>query len=314
MDSKAAEKYAASLRATHDKGLRAVIISAALAREAQEAVKILEGTGLTLLEVARAAAERFKSNAAANEPFRTRYRTVLLDGEGRWSGSMLSQMEKMDRWLPEWLMVMPCSEITRPVMERAINDGGTKSRSTIDLRCRYMSAVVHFRERHRKGKEIAMMTAAEAQAMLDACESQEERWAVALLLFAGIRPSSEDGEIRRLDWEDVGKSEIYVSRSVSKVGDRHIPIQPRLARLIEGHPAEGPVIPANWKKTWARIRKASGVSDKQDVTRHTFASHHLAAFGEEKTKRAMGHTAGSSTLFRHYRRSVTEQDGEAYFA
>jgi integrase len=130
---------------------------------------------------------------------------------------------------------------------------------------------------------------------------------VALLLFAGIRPDAEAGEISRLQWEAVGETEIYVSPEVSKVGDRHVPITPRLRRLLRGHPKSGSVVPAGWRRAWQRIRRVSGISEMQDVCRHTFASNHLAAFGEDATKQAMGHTAGSSTLFRHYRRAITRE-------
>jgi hypothetical protein len=51
----------------------------------------------------------------------------------------------------------------------------------------------------------------------------------------------------------------------------------------------------------------------QDGTRHAFASHHLVAFGEASTQAAMGHTEGSRTLFRHYRRAVPEEAGKKYF-
>lgn len=149
---------------------------------------------------------------------------------------------------------------------------------------------------------------------LRACEGREQVRAVALLLFAGIRPDAESGEISRLDWSAVGKTEIYVCKKTSKVGDRHVPITPRLRRLIRGHPAAGPVRPAGWKRTWQRIRKAAGIGDMQDVTRHTFASNLLAAFGEAEAKQAMGHTAGSTVIFRHYRRAVTEAGGKKYFS
>lgn len=155
--------------------------------------------------------------------------------------------------------------------------------------------------------------AAECAAMLAACQSEAERMAVALLLWAGILPDAEGGEITRLDWADVGAKEIYIGQDVAKTGtDRHIPISRCLARLIKGHPKEGCVIPANWKRVYQRIRKAAGIVG-QDVTRHHFASHYLMAYGEDKAKAALGHTAGSSTLFRHYRRAVTEADGKAFF-
>jgi integrase len=73
------------------------------------------------------------------------------------------------------------------------------------------------------------------------------------------------------------------------------------------------VLPANWRRSWQRIRKAAGIAGEQDILRHSFASHYLAATDEAKAKAAMGHTAGSSTLFRHYRRAVTQADGKAYF-
>jgi integrase len=55
------------------------------------------------------------------------------------------------------------------------------------------------------------------------------------------------------------------------------------------------------------------IASMHDVCRHTFASNFLAAQGEDATKQAMGHTAGSATLFRHYRRAVTRDAGAKYF-
>lgn len=51
----------------------------------------------------------------------------------------------------------------------------------------------------------------------------------------------------------------------------------------------------------------------QDATRHTFASNHLVAFGEAATQAAVGHTEGSRTLFKHYRRAIPEDAGAKYF-
>ena len=159
------------------------------------------------------------------------------------------------------------------------------------------------------------MTVEQCEAMLAACVSTQERRAVALLLWAGIRPSAEDGEITRLDWSAVGEGEIYIAAEVAKTGtDRHIKLTPRLSHLLAGHPASGSVIPPDWRRIYQRLRKAAGIAGEQDITRHTFASNFLAAFGEKDTKDAMGHTADSKTLFRHYRRAVTEADGIAFFA
>ena len=135
-----------------------------------------------------------------------------------------------------------------------------------------------------------------------------------MLFFAGIRPEAESGEISRLSWSHVSPAESYIPPAVAQTGtDRHIPITPRLAWWIRGHPAAGPVRPAGWRRAWARIRAAAGLSGAQDITRHTFASHFLAAFGDHAAKQAMWHTSGSDTLFRHYRRAVREADARRYF-
>ena len=92
-----------------------------------------------------------------------------------------------------------------------------------------------------------------------------------------------------------------------------IPIRPVLRRALKGHPQAGPVAPAGWRKAWQRIRKAAGIGHLQDALRHTFASHYLAAYGEDAAKAALGHAAGSRTLFAHYARAVTAAQGKAFF-
>lgn len=137
-----------------------------------------------------------------------------------------------------------------------------------------------------------------------------------MLLFAGIRPDAQDGEISKLEWSAVKGGKIYVSPEVSKTDtERIIPIRPRLARLIKGHPKDGSVMPTGWAKRIQAIRRAAGMNDPkfQDATRHAFASHHLVGYGEASTQAAMGHTEGSRTLFKHYRAAVPEEAGKKYF-
>jgi integrase len=199
------------------------------------------------------------------------------------------------------------------VIEEVLVEDRPLKRSTLEARTRMILAVLNYRERHRRSGEIKILTLAEVQAVLSRCKTPEERRVVALLAFAGIRPDAESGEIARLDWEAVGAQEIYISPGVSKTGsDRHIEISPRLRELLEGHPASGPVRPVQWRRSWQRIRKAAGLTG-QDTLRHSYASHILAATSEENAKQCLGHAAGSQTLFRHYRRAVTQADGLAYF-
>jgi integrase len=308
-----ADRYAGKLRSSWSSGLRGGMISASVAMEAQKALAMLEGTGIGLLEAAKIVAKQM-ATSGAQETFLQRYDRAVLDGEGRWSKRYRQDIDRMLRWLPKGFLSLPCGTIDRAVVEVALAQDRPLARSTIDARATRVLAVLHYRERHRKSSEIKILTLTEVEAVLGHCQSVEERRVVALLAFAGIRPDAESGEIARLDWEAVGAKDVYIAPSVSKTGsDRHIEITPRLRELLEGHPASGPVLPANWRRSWQRIRKAAGIAGEQDILRHSFASHYLAATDEAKAKAAMGHTAGSSTLFRHYRRAVTQADGLAYF-
>ena len=308
----AAEKFAASQRQQHGTGLRSGMIPVALAHQAIEAARILEGSGISIVEASRLAVARI-ATSESRETFRDRYARALVWGEAHWSSRYQTDMDKLPRWAPS-LLPLPCGAIDRAKIEEALQENGTLARSTLDARTRYIMAVIGFRERHRKERTIHILTPDQQEAVFAACATADERRAVGLLIYAGIRPDAEDGEISRLDWEHVGKSEIYVPQEISKTkSDRHIPVTAALRRKIKGHPASGPVIPAGWKRAWQRIRKTAGIGHMQDVLRHHFASHFLAAFGEDAAKQAMGHAAGSSTLFRHYRRAVTTAQGKALF-
>jgi integrase len=308
-----ANRYAGKLRSQYASGVRGSALPLAIALQATEAISILEGTGVGLVEAAKIVAKQM-ATSGAQETFLQRYDRAVLDGEGRWSKRYRQDMDRMLRWLPKGFLAKPCGVIDRGVIEKALVEDRKLSRATIDMRTTRTLAILHYRERHRKSTEIKILTLAEVEAVLGHCQSVEERRVVALLAFSGIRPDAESGEIARLGWEAVGAKEIYIAPTTSKTGsDRHIPLTPRLRAEIDGHPASGPVLPANWRRAWQRIRKAAGIAGEQDILRHSFASHYLAATDEARAKAAMGHTAGSSTLFRHYRRAVTQADGLAYF-
>jgi len=310
----AAKTFAKGLRSTYLKGHRGGLIAPELAMDAARAAEILQPLGMTLTEAAREMVARAARRTGPPETFAERYGRVLVANEEEWSDRYMRDMESLCRYLPAWFHERQCSLIDTDTIRRAVEEGGARALSTIAARSRYVSAVLNYQPTHRKASEIQIMTHAQCAAMLRACETPDQRRAVALLLFAGIRPSAEDGEIARLNWSAVGAAEIYISRQVSKTpADRHIPITPRLRRLLAGHPESGPVAPAGWRRTYQRLRKAAELGMAQDVTRHTFASHFLAAYGEAETKQAMGHSAGSQTLFRHYRRAVTTAAGKRFF-
>jgi len=309
-----AAAYAATVRSAHSAGMRGSMISATLANQAAAAERILEGSGITLVDAAQMAVAKL-GIADSLETFKARYIRAVGANEGVWSDKYQTQMDAVLRWLPESFLRRSCGTIDKQVIESALKEfQPTLKQSTVEMKAARVLAIVGFQPRHKKTSEISILTVSQCAKLLRVCESKNERWAVALLLFAGIRPDAETGEISRLDWSAVSEDSIYISGAVSKTNsDRHIPILPRLKRLLRGHPKSGPVKTPNWRRVWQRIRKSAGIAEMQDVCRHTFASHYLAMTSEHDAKLALGHTAASSTLFRFYLRAVKKEDGEKYF-
>lgn len=301
------------LRSKYHEGARGGLIPHELAVMAGAAAELLEPYGVTIMDATKAFIATLGS-ADQTEVFRARYLRCVEDGEAHWSPIYAKDMGKMERWTGIDLMDSKCALVTPQAITEALRSHGAKAQSTLDHRMRYVMAALNFKPRHKKASKIQIMTLKQCAQFIRAGQTPGERRAAAVLLFAGIRPDAEDGEITRLDWEAFGKDEIYIDASISKTKtDRHIPYTPRLCRLIKGHPKSGPVIPPNWRRVYRRMRKAAGLHKEQDITRHTFASNFLAAFGDHSAKQAMGHTEGSSTLFRAYRRAVTEKAGKKYF-
>jgi len=204
--------------------------------------------------------------------------------------------------------------IAEAEIEKAVRTWST-GRTEVAKWARMVAAVVAGRTKKSKGKAPSLLSKDQVRNMLKGCDGVAEKRAVALLLYAGIRPDARSGEITKLLWEDVGAGDVTVRAVVAKTGhERIIPIRPKLARILKGHPKSGPVVPAQWKRRIQRIRKAAGLGvGHQDATRHTFASNHLVAYGEASTQAAMGHAANSRTLFSHYRQAVTETQAKDYF-
>lgn len=335
-DPKEAEKLAATLRGQYSRGERGGIVDAGLARMAAEAAKVaLGGTtileavkayadmmetlkpyGITPQEACKAVAQQHKAQGTA-ETFKERYDRFYKENETVWRERYRNDMEKIPKWVGKDLMAAPCAGLNNAVIEKALRQNGAGSLSTVIARRTRVLAVLSAKAKRPKRGPIRIMTVTECAKMLRACKTPAERRTVALLLFAGVRPyfEGQEGELGRLDWSDVGKDHITIHPETSKTdSDRIVPIQPRLARLLRGHPKSGTVIPVGWQKRIQVIRKAAGISGAQDATRHTFASHYVAAYGLDAGKAAMGHTANSQTLIRHYLRAVTCEAGKKYFS
>lgn len=134
----------------------------------------------------------------------------------------------------------------------------------------------------------------------------------AFLLFAGVRPA----ELERITWEDVcaedgGDVFIHIKPSVAKTRQiRLIRVRATLQAFIDTIPADmraGSIVPKNWSRKSAVVRKAAGLANRADAARHSFATYSLAAGASiADVQSDMGHAKGSDMLFKHYRAAASK--------
>ncbi len=143
-------------------------------------------------------------------------------------------------------------------------------------------------------RRIPPLTLPETARLLRTCLRPEFRCcapAVGIMLWAGIRPA----EVARLLWEDVKMPEgtIILHPWHTKTGGaRCVTILPALAWWLKraGH-GSGALCPMNWRRRWASLHRAAGLSPwVPDVLRHSYASYHAARFQNfEQLQYEMGH-------------------------
>lgn len=160
--------------------------------------------------------------------------------------------------------------------------------------------------------------------------------AMALMLFAGIRP---DKEMFRLQWSHIRLKDgvIFMPGDITKTGfQRYVEIEPNLAKWLAWHIAtggtdKGPVQPEilerkkkdkgkplssfeNIRRRRRAIRAKAKINPwPSDAARHSYASYWMAIHrDEDKCRDNMGHRT-KDELHKHYRKHVRESVAKRYW-
>jgi integrase/recombinase XerD len=179
-----------------------------------------------------------------------------------------------------------------------------------------------------KPTKPGILSVAEAGALLEAA-TPEFLPAIALGLFAGLRPESE---IWRLSWENINLEEglIDVAHSKNTAGHRFVKIEPNLASWLAPYSRNsGPICLVD-EPYFRRVRETRGRAIASleakglpagnlqvwpnDCLRHCYASYHCTQFGDSrKTSQEMGHSGDLTVFNYHYRNRVKPSDAQAYW-
>lgn len=315
--------------------------------DAREALRLLDGTGLTLTDAARrAVAGRLAVNRVTFSHAADRFTLELVKKKSR--GATV-------RWYENKLapMLLAFGDQMMDSISRAdILATGAAQQVTDGTRASYYRAVravwrwAKTQEPPMVGADITeglptsaggeterpteILTVEDTAAIM--AGAGEHRSALALMLFAGLRPQELWGQDKPpLGWRHVITAErmIRVPGEIAKT---------RKPRILEGLPptvwqwltpraAEQPI--SNSSSQWLiRVAQlAGGFSVKQDgqhrvvrpwphdATRHTFATYALALTGDPgRVALWLGHEGNPRMLYTHYRGLATRAQALRYFA
>lgn len=306
----------------------------AFASEAVAARRLLDGTGISLLDAAKTALEIHQQRSAST-PFRSLFDAYLAKIAKRSSKHTTAMRQTRDRF-PAIHDALAC-DITAKMLEELLEPLPPASR---DLTMRHWKSVFRYgikREYVRSNPverldfagthphEVEIYEVPSVEALFkDALAN-----GLALLPFyifgflCGIRP---EREIETLEWRYVHsksrKPHVSIPANVSKVRKfREVDLSPSAVAWLKeyqsrGGSMEGRIIP--WAHEVLREhRKASAdraeVAWIQDGMRHSFASYWLPMHHDlDKLLHQMGH-ADKATFSRHYHAGIPRSEAAKFW-
>ncbi|MGE9294746.1 MAG: tyrosine-type recombinase/integrase [Puniceicoccales bacterium] len=126
---------------------------------------------------------------------------------------------------------------------------------------------------------------------------------VAILLFAGLRPS----ELSELEPQEIRKDVIRVKGGkLRREINRSVPIPPVLGAWLKNFPYQGQ--PKGWRYKFRKLKEASGAENwVNDILRHTSISYQLER-DKDEAQTAFHCGTSPKMINRHYRDVIDEAD------
>lgn len=309
-------------------------LSAAQRADARLALEILAGAGISLVDAARLALDGHRAvvrvtvgeaverlllevaRSSKREATKAWHEWKLRPLQADLGSRPIDEVTKAD--LRQWLAAVTPNEAGRRHYARAARRLWRWALAQDEplVRADVTAGLV---EKTKRAAEVHFLTVEQAEAVL--AGAGKYRSAMALALFAGLRPDELAGRDKpALTWRAVQVKEqlVRVPAENAKTG---------VARVLEGLPealwawlkpgkAEEAICPGRSRELARRARDALGLACwPVDCLRHTFATYHVAAWGEPgKTSLLLGHEGDPGLLHRHYRGLATKAAAEAFWA
>lgn len=314
--------------------------------DARAALLILDGTGISLEEAARKAVsgKRGLRRVTFEQAVDAFVRSRILDGRRR---ATVTWYEERLRPLTDILGEKQIDTIGRAELIDTLADllPTKPARAATSRACRALWRWAVAEEPPLVGADVTIglktsspsrgggapvvLSVEQCEAMLAAAGNY--RSALALMLFAGVRPDEVCGpEKLWLRWEHINTAEqlVRVPAEIAKTGRARVieNLPPALWRWLEPGPLRDDIAPARSREVVRRAARAAGFGPRkpwpQDCLRHTFASYALALTRNPgQVALWLGHEGNPRMLHNHYRgvattahEPVTQTMAERFFA
>jgi integrase len=203
----------------------------------------------------------------------------------------------------------------RDLINRAMAMGAIKQDPVVSI----LKADLSDTLKHYKA-DTEILTVSQAEKLLRYCEEKRREWlpVVVLGLFAGVRQN----EIRQLSWEDISfkRGSVRISKEIAKSRNiRNATLRGKAEAWLRLCPnRKGPLARGTDKtfsKHFSAMVREAGISPwPHNGLRHSFASYAYEVYGEEPTRKQLGHTSkNEDQLFENYRDLVRDEDAAKYF-
>lgn len=248
------------------------------------------------------------------------YESKLWAFAESFEGRDLDGFQRSD--LREWLEAMPVADSTREGHLRAVKALFRWAERQEPALCRMDPTRGLSLRVEREAREVPILSPGGAAWLM--AHAGGYRAALALMLFAGVRPSEVNArEKPPLLWRhlDFKAKTIRIEAATAKTRAARVleDLPPNLwdwLKLDRGEPGQ-PVclLQTRFLSRWLMGREGCPLADwKQDVCRHSFATYHVALFSNvERTSLIMGHEGRARLLHQRYRGVATKAEAKEFF-
>jgi integrase len=308
-----------------NKGVEALNVSDKVRADALESMRLLEGTGVSIVDAVRDYLRRHPSTAGQTVSQTCDMYLVAMRNAGLRPLSIYDKEIKFNV-LCDAMGTTPVAAVDEADVEQwALARGG--SPVTIKAYTTVANSVLLFYRRGNRlkargvGDEKAPETwdIQTVQKVLATAEkiAPDTVPALAVLFFAGLRPH----EMLRLTWAqiDMQAGVIRLTGADTKTRTmRNVEIADNLRAWLTVYRSSGPVAPSpsRYRDQREAVMKASGVSAwPVDIARHTFATMHYNAHqNAAATMAQLGHFGNAQMFVKHYKGvPVTADEAAAYW-